>query len=195
MTKQTTIVVIGALRLIFAFFSYQKHLLGIQKQVQISHGKWAISVQDIEVLLNIKVIIWAGAQHFLACVPSKNSDQPAHPCNLIRVFTGHSVGSQVSKMSSTLWKHAYSNMFKISPPKNWKFLDKNSNIFHISARGSSNEYPQSMCLSRNKKNNVYPCKSQFKLGLWGSTLYRHFFVMSRQQRLISLSRCASCAHM
>ena len=47
-------------------------------------------------------------------------------------------------------------------------------IFHISAqniycgyslepprRGGSNEYPQSMFLSRNKKNNVYPCKPQF----------------------------------
>ena len=64
-------------------------------------------------------------------------------------------------------------MFKISPPKSWKFSDKNSNIFHISdqnidcgysleppRRGGSNEYPQSMCLSRNKKNNVYPCKPQ-----------------------------------
>ena len=28
-------------------------------------------------------------------------------------------------------------------------------------RGSSNEYPQSMFLSRNKKNNVYPSKLQF----------------------------------
>ena len=28
-------------------------------------------------------------------------------------------------------------------------------------RGSSNQYPQSMFLSRNKKNNVYPCKLQF----------------------------------
>ena len=28
-------------------------------------------------------------------------------------------------------------------------------------RGGSNEYPQSMFLSRNKKNYVYPCKSQF----------------------------------
>ena len=28
-------------------------------------------------------------------------------------------------------------------------------------RGSSNEYPQFMFLSRNKKNNVYPCKPQF----------------------------------
>ena len=64
--------------------------------------------------------------------------------------------------------------------KKWKFSDKNSDIFHISAqnidcgysleppwRGGSNEYPQSMFLSRNKKNNVYPCKPQFyyiKLG-------------------------------
>ena len=28
-------------------------------------------------------------------------------------------------------------------------------------QGGSNEYPQSMFLSRNKKNNVYPCKPQF----------------------------------
>ena len=48
--------------------------------------------------------------------------------------------------------------------KNWKFSDKNSDAFHISAqnidcgyslepprRGGSNEYPQSMFLSRNKK--------------------------------------------
>ena len=67
--------------------------------------------------------------------------------------------------------------------KKGKFSDKNSDIFHISAqnidcgyslgpprRGGSNEYPQSMFLSRNKKNNVYPCKPQFyyiKVGLKG----------------------------
>ena len=60
---------------------------------------------------------------------------------------------------------------------------KNSDIFHISAqyidcgyllepprRGGSNEYPQSMFLSRNKKNNVYPCQPQFyyiKVGFKG----------------------------
>ena len=46
---------------------------------------------------------------------------------------------------------------------------KNSDIYHNSAQnidcgysleqprwGDSNEYPQSMFLSRNKKNNVYP---------------------------------------
>ena len=54
------------------------------------------------------------------------------------------------------------------------FSDKNSDIFHISAQnidcgyslepprwGGSNEYPQSMFLNRNKKNNLYPCKPQF----------------------------------
>ena len=60
---------------------------------------------------------------------------------------------------------------------------KNSDIFLISAqntdcgcslepprRGGSNEYSQSMFLSRNKKNNVYPCKPQFynmKVGFMG----------------------------
>ena len=60
---------------------------------------------------------------------------------------------------------------------------KNSDNFHISAQnidcecsleparqGGSNEYSQSMVLSRDKKNNVYPCKPQFyymKVGFKG----------------------------
>ena len=74
-------------------------------------------------------------------------------------------------------KHAYSNILKISPPKTKSFQIKKSDIyifFHISALnidceyslqppclGGSNEYPQSMFLSRNKKKNVYPFKPQF----------------------------------
>ena len=67
-------------------------------------------------------------------------------------------------------------ILKILPPKKKrKFSDKNSDIFHIFAQNidygySSNEYPQSIFLSRNKKNNVYPCKPQFyyiKVGLKG----------------------------
>ena len=89
-----------------------------------------------------------------------------------------------------LWKHAYLNILKILPPKNENFQIKNFNIFHISAQntdcgyslempwwGSSNKYPQSMFLSRNKKNNVYPCKPQFyytKLRFKRSILYRLF---------------------
>ena len=73
----------------------------------------------------------------------------------------------------------------------WKFYHqkmanfqiKSSDIFHISAqnkdcrfslepprRGDSIEYPQSMFLSRSKKNNAYPCKPKFyyiKVGFKG----------------------------
>ena len=64
--------------------------------------------------------------------------------------------------------------WKIFPAKNENFQINISDMFHISAqnidcwyslepprRGGSNEYPQSMFLSRNKKNNVYPCNPQF----------------------------------
>ena len=60
---------------------------------------------------------------------------------------------------------------------------KNSGSFHISAqtidcgyllepplRGGSNEYPQSMFLSRYKKVNVHPCRPKFyyiKVGFKG----------------------------
>ena len=73
--------------------------------------------------------------------------------------------------------------WKFYQQKNENFQIKKSDIFHISAqnidygyslepprRGGSNEYPQSMYLSRNKKNNVYPCKPQFyyiKVGFKG----------------------------
>ena len=85
--------------------------------------------------------------------------------------------------------------------KNENFQIKSSDIFHISAqnidcgyslepprRGGSNEYPQSMVLSRNMKNNVYPCKPQFyyikKWGLRGSKLYRYVFVMWTRIKLV-----------
>ena len=87
------------------------------------------------------------------------------------------------QLGTTLRKHAYSNILKILPPKNETFQAKISDIFHISAQntdcgyslepprwGGSNEYPQSMFLSKNKKNNVYPCEPQFyyiKVGFKG----------------------------
>ena len=69
-------------------------------------------------------------------------------------------------VASRITKHAYSNISKTLPPKTENFQIKNFDMFHISAQNidcgySSNEYPQSMLLSRNKKNNVYPCKPQF----------------------------------
>ena len=86
-------------------------------------------------------------------------------------------------MKKSLRKHAYSNILKILRPKKENFQIKNSDIFYISAqnidcgyslepprRGGSNEYPHSMLLCKNKKNNVYPCKPQFyyiKVGFKG----------------------------
>ena len=71
--------------------------------------------------------------------------------------------------------------------KTENFQLKKSDLFHISAQnidcgylleppqgGGSNEYPQSIFLSRNKKNNVYPCKPQFyyiKVGFKGGQNY------------------------
>ena len=72
--------------------------------------------------------------------------------------------------------------WKIYHQKNENFRIKIQIFFHISAQNidcgyslepphrGSNEYPQSMFLSRNKTNNVYPCKPQFyyiKVGFKG----------------------------
>ena len=102
----------------------------------------------------------------------------------------------------TLRKQVYSNVLKVLQPKKERFQIKKSDIVHISTQnidcgyllelpqqGGSNEYPQSMVLSRNKKNNIYPCKLQFyyiKVGfkkLRGSKLYRYVFVMINEEIL------------
>ena len=62
--------------------------------------------------------------------------------------------------------------FNLQKTENYQI--KNPDIFHLSAqnidcgwslepprRGGSNKYPQAMFLSRNKNNDVYPCKPQF----------------------------------
>ena len=56
--------------------------------------------------------------------------------------------------------------------KKWKFSDKKSDIFHISAQNIDCEYLLELprFLNRNNKNNVYPCKPQFyciKVGFKG----------------------------
>ena len=51
-------------------------------------------------------------------------------------------------------------IFKLKNLIFFKFLFEKKNRLWV-LRGGSNEYPQSMFLSRNKKNNVYPCKPQF----------------------------------
>ena len=106
--------------------------------------------------------------------------------NKKKYFSGYSFYLELRfrfRVFHLLWKHTYSNILKISPPKTESFQRKILIFFHISTqnidcgyslepprRGGSNGYPQSMFLSRNKKNNVYPCKPQFyyiKVGFKG----------------------------
>ena len=98
--------------------------------------------------------------------------------NLQSILYSSNTDSSFTITKTRLFKH-----IENFTTKNWKFSDKSSDIFHISAQnidcgyplepprqGGSNEYPQSMFLSRNKKNNVYPCKPQFyniKVGFKG----------------------------
>ena len=133
---------------------------------------------------------------------SEDFDQPMRMCKLIWVFTERTsnllgnavpllnylsillVGSKFSGQTDIHYENTPIQIYwNFHHQKNWKFSDKNSDIFLISAqiidcgyslelprRGGSNEYPQSMFLSRNKKNNVYPCKPQFyyiKVGFQG----------------------------
>ena len=97
-------------------------------------------------------------------------------------------GWKVNQKSLHLYVYVITktNLFKYTEnftTKKWKISDRNSDIFYISAqnkicgyslephrRGGSNEYPQYVFLSRNKKNNVHPCKPQFhylKMGCEG----------------------------
>ena len=92
-----------------------------------------------------------------------------------KAYTMTSKENETLLNTTSLQKHAYTNIQKVSPPKTYFFFFSDKKklcyIFYISAqnidcgyslepprRGGSNEYPQCMSLSRNKKNNVYPCK-------------------------------------
>ena len=87
------------------------------------------------------------------------------------------------------------------------FRYKNSDIFYMSAqnidcgyslelpqRGSSNEYPQSIFLSRDKKIIYTPKNPSFtkwKRGLMGSTLYRYVFVMESGMRIQKMKQSSN----
>ena len=90
---------------------------------------------------------------------------------------------QIISGSSHIMKTHLCQIYRKFTSKNWKLSHKK--LWHFSyfwskhrlwysleppRQGGSNEYPQSMFLSRNKKNNVYPCKPQFyymKVGFKG----------------------------
>ena len=114
---------------------------------------------------------------------SENNVDPDHMSDTLKVYLSQILGIIMVCFCFVLYKRnilsyvTKTRLFKYTEnftTKKWKNWDKNSDIFQISAqnidceyslepprRGGSNEYPQSMFLSRNRKNNVYPCKPQF----------------------------------
>ena len=65
---------------------------------------------------------------------------------------------------------------------------------------STNEYPQSMFLSRNKKNNLYPCKPQFyyivPITTTADDILKYFFIIfQRKQVLVFHMNCLQTIHM
>ena len=99
---------------------------------------------------------------------------------LIRLYKSTGWSHYENTPIQIYWKFCHQKM-KISDKKFWHFsYFCSKHRLWVLARIVSNEYPQSMFLSRNKKNNVYPCEPQFyciKRGLRGSKLYRHVIVM------------------
>ena len=119
------------------------------------------------------------------------SDCYFHLCGLFffLYLKDPSIFSEITELKLITMGHRFitkTRLFKYTEsftPKTEHFQIKNSDIFHISAQnidceyslelpqqGSSNEYPQSMFIIRNKKNNLYPRKSQFhyiKVGFKG----------------------------
>ena len=149
-----------------AIFDY---LILVTKSENVGH----MSPTEIQISLRIRAVIRILTRHIVE-EPMMQSVFFRTMKTLIRLCTCQKLRFLTLRLISSLRKHAYSNILKIFPTKNWKFSNKIIDIFHISAqdidcgyslepprRGGSNEYPQSMFLSRNQKNNVYPCKPQF----------------------------------
>ena len=148
----------------------------------------------------MKYIVWCWT-----CKKSPNAIserwRPRSACDSVLVKLGILWSSTyttvyIQSVSGTLRKHAYSNIWKISPPKTENFQIKISAIFHISVqnidcgyslepprRGGSNEYPQYMFFTTIRKIMYTPVNPSFtiqKWGLRGSKLYRRVLVMKRR---------------
>ena len=127
-------------------------------------------------MLRMHKMIW----NFAVCIHHEGNMTllTAQTCLTKRIE--HDVARKLVAITKTrLFKY----IEKITSKNRKKNQIKNSDISHVSVqnidcgyslepprRGGSNEYPLSMFLSRNKKNNVYPCKPKFyyiKVGFKG----------------------------
>ena len=85
------------------------------------------------------------------CVWAKSVDQNQMFCGIWSGSTLFVIYPTLLKTEKPLRKHAYSNILKILPPK-WEILDKNSDIFHISAQNIDCGYLiELLCQSSSKE--------------------------------------------
>ena len=115
---------------------------------------------------------WRQKTYLQKCSPNEDSDQPAHSRRLIKSSLSAFWITEDAKIFHC--ENTPTQIYrKLHLKKLKKFRKETLVLFYISAqnidcryslepprRGGSNEYPQSMFLSRNKKNNAYPCKPQ-----------------------------------
>ena len=108
--------------------------------------------------------------YLLACAPNEDSNQPAHLRSLISLVLSawenfESLAVQNAPVKILIMKTRVSEFMYIENVsiKNWKCSDKTSDIIQyvcskhrLLRGGGTNEYQQTMFLSRNKKNNLYP---------------------------------------
>ena len=116
---------------------------------------------------------------------------PPRPSTPPHTHKTHTLDLQSDTLATAITKTRLFKYIENFTTKNENFQIKTSDVFHISAqnidcgcslepprRGGSNGYPQSMFLSRNKENNVYPCKPQFyyiKVGFKGINIIKACF--------------------
>ena len=115
------------------------------------------------------IIIWTGIQHFLQdYMYAQRTLRSA--CAVWPVLAGSKASSNGQWRlwsAQTITKTRLFKYIENFTIKNWKFSHKNSDVFHISAQNidCGYEYPQSVFLSRSKKNNssIYTCKPEFTI--------------------------------
>ena len=108
---------------------------------------------------------------------------PASPCSRWPTFLKHCFVWMDNQNCCLITRTRLFKYIENFTTRKGTFQIKKSDLFHISAQnidcgyslepplwGGSNEYPQSINLIRNMKNNVYPCKPKFfyiKVGFKG----------------------------
>ena len=167
-----------------AWLTYNKHALGVSCKHFFLLFNLPLVFSQQALCIDIEPTLYkrhASARLFVCARDSSNVwigiDGPSSGTGTekrtLNTWSGPTVCTRNTDVSLALRKHAIQIYWKFSHQK-WKLLGKKFWYFSYFCsktdcgyslepprRGGSNEYQQSIFLSRNKKNNVYLCKPQF----------------------------------